>query len=91
MRDQGPLSPIPWPVRYFVGLIVHSKISRTLHGQGTGRYSADEISLLKKEAWSALDGIIGASQSRWVLGGETPSEVDASLFGFLVTSLVSPA
>jgi len=67
MRDVGPLSPIPFPIRYFVGLIVYSKISRTLHGQGTGRYSVEEIAVLREEAWSALNDIVGKSD---VLGSK---------------------
>jgi len=89
MRDQGPLSPIPYPIRYFVGLIVHSKILRTMHGQGTGRYTPAELAELQEEAWGSLNEMVG--ENSWVLGGEKPTEADACLYGFLASSMTSPA
>jgi len=91
MRDQGPLHTIPYPIRILVGYIVHSKITRTMHGQGTGRYSAEELAVLREEAWTSLDELVAGSASRWILGGEEPSEADATLFGFLAATMTSLA
>lgn len=97
MRDQGPLTAIPYPIRLFVGWIVYSKISRTLHGQGTGRHTTAELKSLRLEAWSSLDDLLADTPNRghhgihWILGGENPTEADACLYGFLATSLTSPA
>ncbi|ELR10040.1 hypothetical protein GMDG_04445 [Pseudogymnoascus destructans 20631-21] len=66
MRDQGPLSTIPYLPRIIIGQIVYGKITRTLHGQGTGRYSPAEITTLKLETWTALDVLVAEG---WVLGG----------------------
>jgi hypothetical protein len=91
MRDQGPLHTIPYPIRLLVGYIVHSKITRTMYGQGTGRYSAEELDVLRGEAWTSLDDLVAQSKSRWVLGGEEPTEADATLFGFLAATMTSLA
>lgn len=96
MRDQGPLASIPYPIRLFVGWMVHSKISRTLYGQGTGRYTVAELNSLKKEAWTSLDELVADSPGRgrglhWILGDQNPTEADACLYGFLASSLTSPA
>jgi hypothetical protein len=99
MRDQGPLSGIPYPMRLLVGWIVHSTITRTLHGQGTGRYSPAELKSLRLEAWTALDELVAAAAPKragskgisWVLGGQNPTDADACLFGFLAASLATPA
>ena len=97
MRDVGPLSGIPYPVRILVGYLAHSKLVRTLHGQGTGRYSKEELTSLRREAWSSLDDLAAeASRSsgkgpKWILGGEKPTEADACLHGFVASTLSSPA
>jgi hypothetical protein len=96
MRDQGPLATIPYPIRLFVGWMVHSKISRTLYGQGTGRYTTAELRSLRQEAWTSLDELVAETPGRghgphWILGGENPTEADACLHGFLASSLTSPA
>jgi hypothetical protein len=97
MRDEGPLATIPYPIRIFVGMIVHSKITRTLYGQGTGRYSPAELKSLRQEAWTSLDELLadqasdGSHGIHWVLGGKNPTEADASLYGFLAASLTSSA
>ncbi|KFY47046.1 hypothetical protein V494_00221 [Pseudogymnoascus sp. VKM F-4513 (FW-928)] len=90
MRDVGPLSTIPYIPRIIIGQIVYGKITRTLHGQGTGRYSPAEIAALRLETWTAVDALVGDGE-RWLLGGERPTEADASLFGFLASSLTASA
>lgn len=88
MRDFGPLSTIPYLPRLLVGQIVYGKITRTLHGQGTGRYSPAEIAALRLETWAAVDALVGEG---WLLGGEGPTEADACLFGFLAALLTALA
>jgi hypothetical protein len=103
MRDEGPLATIPYPIRVLVGLIVYRKNSQALRGQGAGRYSEDELDLLRSEAWDAINGLISAKRPKarrnalnnsspfWALGGEHPTELDATLFGFLAAVLTCPA
>lgn len=72
---------------------------QTLYGQGTARFSDEEISSFKKRIWGSLDALLVASRQKtnsvdelfWVLGGDQPSEADAVLFGFIVSALVSTA
>jgi hypothetical protein len=98
-RDKA-LWAIPYPIRVVVGLLVHRKVSQMLHGQGTGRYTADEIRIFRKEIWEVVNRLLetSARQSRahverrepfWCLGGAEPTEADTTLYGFVVSVLIS--
>lgn len=95
-RDKA-LYSIPYPLRVLVGYIVHRTVTSTLHGQGVGRLTTEEVCSLKTEIWRIIDHVLGrrlrvapGSQTAvWVLGGEHPTEADASLFGFIVSVLVT--
>lgn len=100
MRD-GVLGAIPYPVRVLVGLLAYRNMSSTLHGQGTGRYSVEEIAALRQEAWNGINELVidarkagsknGAYQVFWLLKGEEPTDVDSTLYGFITSSLVCSA
>ncbi len=100
------LAPLPYPAQVLVGLLVHRKISQTLHGQGTMRYSAEEIISFRQQIWESVDALLAASRRKkktetdagddddatfWVLGGNTPSEADPIVFGFIAAALVCTA
>lgn len=98
-RDKA-LWAIPYPLRVVVGLLVYRNISQMLHGQGTGRYTADEIRIFRKEIWEHVNELLESSlrQSRaqvdkrepfWCLGGTAPTEADTTLYGFVVSVLIS--
>ncbi|KAE8377848.1 hypothetical protein BDV26DRAFT_281573 [Aspergillus bertholletiae] len=95
MRDVI-LATVPWPLRIVIGLIVYSKVTRTLTGQGTMLFSTEEISSLNQEIWERINDALVEARSQheqlegpfWVLGGEEPTEADAALFGFIVSGLV---
>ncbi|KAI9731246.1 MAG: hypothetical protein M1818_007871 [Claussenomyces sp. TS43310] len=68
--------------------------------QGTGRYTDDEIRLLKREIWGAINELLESSLRQmeqkspqdepfWCFGGATPTEADTVLYGFIVSVLVS--
>ena len=61
MRDHV-LWPVPWPIRVFVGSMIYRNTTATLHGQGTGRFSADEIALFRKEIWESFADLLLESQ-----------------------------
>ncbi|KAH8201409.1 hypothetical protein TruAng_004409 [Truncatella angustata] len=93
---------LPYSVRIFVGMMVYRGIVATLHGQGTGRYSAEEIAGFRLEIWDAVNSLLVDSKSKsgidsssqepfWVLGRRQPTEADATLFGFIVSVLISTA
>ncbi|KKK12783.1 hypothetical protein P175DRAFT_0433330 [Aspergillus ochraceoroseus IBT 24754] len=99
MRDHI-LGAIPYPVRVIVGLLIYRGSVRTLHGQGTGRYSRAEIQMFRNEVWESLNGMLAAAQAEakdgddrpfWILGGDEPTEADATVFGFIVSGLICTA
>lgn len=88
-RDQA-LSGVPFPVRYFVGQLVYKKVVRTLFGQGAGRYTSIEVERFRNEIWHSIENLLGAAsvgkregQPFWCLGGDSPTEADLTLFGFI--------
>lgn len=93
---------LPYPVQVVVGLLAHRKITQTLYGQGTMRFSPEEISSFRKQIWESLNALLVASRSKtketgtgsvafWVLGGDEPSEADTAVFGFICSALVCAA
>ncbi|KAI0469116.1 hypothetical protein F4859DRAFT_516466 [Xylaria cf. heliscus] len=99
MRDHV-LWPIPWPIRVFVGSMIYRSTVATLHGQGTGRFTAEEIALFRHEIWESCADLLLESKTKtrpatgepfWVLGGPEPTEADATLFGFIVSTVLATA
>lgn len=103
----GVMGEIPSFVRWIVGLLAYRKVARTLDGQGTGLLSGDDIAMLREEVWEAVDALLteakrttesrknsGGQTERdpfWVLGGESPTEADATLYGFVAGALICDA
>ncbi|KXJ94932.1 hypothetical protein Micbo1qcDRAFT_200396 [Microdochium bolleyi] len=104
MRDYT-LWSVPYPVRVVVGLLIHRNVTAMLYGQGTGRFSAEEIARFRLGIWTSINDVLVESRSKrmaradgdrdrepfWVLGGEEPTEADCALFGFVVSVLISTA
>ncbi|KAH5636355.1 thioredoxin-like fold-containing protein [Parastagonospora nodorum] len=97
MRDYS-MAQLPFPQRYIFGYMAYRAILRTLHGQGTGRLSAEEVHSFRKEIWESVTAILEESRRRaapsecfWVLGGKKPTEADTTVFGFIISSLVATA
>ncbi|KAI0451320.1 hypothetical protein F5B21DRAFT_507354 [Xylaria acuta] len=99
MRDHV-LWSVPWPVRVFVGSMIYRNTVATLHGQGTGRLTAEEIAVFRREIWESCADLLLESQTKtrpatgepfWVLGGPQPTEADATLFGFVSSALLATA
>ncbi|OKL61399.1 hypothetical protein UA08_03845 [Talaromyces atroroseus] len=98
MRD-GIMASIPYPLRVVIGYIAWRQCNATLHGQGTGRFSADEINSFREKIWSSFDNLLADARHKtasgqklfWALGGKEPSEADTALFGFIVAGLVCDA
>lgn len=97
MRDHI-LCTLPYPMRVLLGLIIYRKTLRTLHGQGTGRHTVEEMEAFTSEIWEGINDVLTASRANstsdtpfWVLQGETPSEADATVYGFIVAQLVGKA
>ncbi|KAF2787304.1 hypothetical protein K505DRAFT_329772 [Melanomma pulvis-pyrius CBS 109.77] len=100
MRDYA-LSAVPYPLRVVVGMLAFRGNVRKLHDQGTGRFSDAEIRGFIEEIWTGVDGLLEDSRRMnlgrpegecyWVLGGEEPTEADATVYGFVASVLVSKA
>ncbi|KAI1303798.1 hypothetical protein F5Y03DRAFT_384981 [Xylaria venustula] len=100
MRDHV-LWSLPWPVRVVVGSMIYRNTVSMLNGQGTGRFTPEEIGRFRREIWESFADLALESQSKagggqggepfWVLGGPEPTEVDGSLFGFIVSAWITTA
>lgn len=106
MHDHA-LSSIPWPMRVLIGQIVYRSHKAMLYGQGTLRLSDEEIRASKREIWDSINSVLVAVRSSrgagssgssdpktrplWFLGGDEPTEVDTTLFGFIVSVLLCTA
>ncbi len=81
------LAGFPAPFRPLVGRLVRKTIAKSLHLQGLGRHSKDEIYRLACEDLSALSEFLG---DKPYFFGEKPTELDATAYGFLAQVLWAP-
>lgn len=95
MRDYS-MAKLPLPQRIAAGEQALRANVQKLHDQGTGRFSDDEIHIFRKEIWESVDALLedsqkiaGSDQCFWVLGGDKPTEADATMYGFIVSTLVA--
>jgi glutathione S-transferase len=70
---------VPAPMRPFVTAMVRRKLRATLHGQGIGRHSPDEILALATRSIDAIAEFLG--DKPFFMGSE-PTGVDATMFAF---------
>jgi glutathione S-transferase len=70
---------VPAPVRPFVVAMVKRRLRATLHGQGMGRHSADEIVTLGIRTIDAMADFLG---DKPFFMGREPTGVDATMFAF---------
>jgi glutathione S-transferase len=75
---------VPAPMRPIVKTIVRRKLRGTLHGQGIGRHSADEIVALATRSIDAMADFLG--DKPFFMGSE-PAGVDATMFAFACGAL----
>lgn len=94
-RDQV-LEALPWPMRFLIGSMIYRSHVKTLHGQGTGRFSAAEARGFREEIWVRLNGMLAESRSKsegkecfWCLGGEEATDCDTTVFGFVCSALIA--
>lgn len=95
MRDYS-MAKLPLPQRLAAGQQAYHANVQKLHDQGTGRFSDDEIHHFRKEIWESVNAFLEDSQKKtsadecfWVLGGHSPTEADATVYGFIVSTLVA--
>jgi hypothetical protein len=97
MRDYS-MAKVPFPRRAILGYLGYRANIRKLHDQGTGRFSEDEIRAFRRAIWESVNALLEECQrsgkpdeSFWVLGGARPTEADATVYGFIVSTLVADA
>lgn len=86
--ERGPamfFKEVPAPLRGLIVWMVRRKVKRNLHGQGFGRYSAEEGRAIVVRAYAAIATYL---EGRDYLGGAQPIGSDAALFPFLASALV---
>src|SRR5262249_36487658 len=71
---------VPAPLRPFVIGMVRRQVRRSLHGQGMGRHSREEVIALATKAIDATAAFLAAKP--YMMGPE-PTGVDATAFAFV--------
>ncbi len=79
--------PVPAPIRPLVAAMARRGVRQSLHGQGIGRHSRDQIYEFGSRDIGALAALL--DNRDYVLGTE-PRSVDASVYGVLATLIYPP-
>lgn len=97
MRDQI-LFNMPYPARVMIGLYIYRMVKGNLYGQGTLRYTPDEIWTMRREVYESIEAMLVEAERKtsggspfWVLGRSGPTEADTTLFGFIASGLMNQA
>lgn len=78
---------IPWPLRSLVFGRLQKDVKRTLHGQGLGRHSPDQIYGFGRQALAAIATRVGSGPFFF---GDTPRSIDAALYPQLLNVAEAP-
>ncbi len=78
---------VPAPVRPLVTALVRRNMRQALYLQGTLRHSDKEIMELAIDDWRAILCVMSDGQYFF---GDRPSTIDATVFGALATTLMTP-
>ena len=85
--DKGPrkfFDAVPAVMRPVIIAMVRRDVKKTLHGQGTGRHTDDEIIHLASRDLKALSDFLG--DKPYFMGGK-PTGVDATVHAFIASCL----
>jgi glutathione S-transferase len=85
--DKGPrnfFQKIPAPIRPFLIPMIRRQVRRSLHGQGFGRHSPEEIVSLGTRSINATADFLGTKP--YMMGAE-PTSLDATAFAFIAGTL----
>ncbi len=77
---------VPLPMRALVCWMAQKKVRRSLHLQGFGRHSDEEILAMTTEMLQAMSDLLGDKNYMF---GEQPSTLDATAYGFLCEFILS--
>lgn len=93
---------MPYPMQLIVGLLAYRQTMQNLHGQGTARFSPEEIGSFRLQIWESISALLALSKSKskaasadeglfFVLGKDEPTEADATVFAFIASAMVCAA
>ncbi len=85
--DKGPrnfFNVLPALIRPIAAAKVRREMRRSLHGQGIGRMSSEEVRILAERAAATLSVQLG--DKPWMMGAE-PTALDAAAWSFVAASL----
>lgn len=85
VTTQEIFGDVPWPLRSFLSWFFRRRVTGVLHSAGTGRHSPEEVHRLQKEAFEALEAKY--AEHKYFHGGELPSRIDLTVYGFLANIL----
>lgn len=71
---------LPAPLKWFVPNMIRKDVIKTLHRQGTGRHTKEEILLMADRVFSSLSVILG---DKSYFSGERVCSFDATAYGML--------
>ena len=70
---------LPGAIRWFAPGLIRGKVRKSLHAQGAGRHTADEVNQMLADDWRAIATILG---DRPFLLGDQIRTVDCTVFAF---------
>ncbi|MCY1282953.1 hypothetical protein D9M68_335920 [compost metagenome] len=76
---------LPIPLRWVAPGLVRGKVRKSLHAQGIGRHSREELLAFAREDLQALSDLLGAAP---YFGGVQPSSADAATYGVLANLIL---
>ncbi|KAH0832950.1 hypothetical protein J3R83DRAFT_11923 [Lanmaoa asiatica] len=84
---QESFGSIPWPLRSFMSWFFRWRVTGVLYSAGVGRHSPEEVHRLQKEALDVLEAKY--AEHKYFHGGELPSRIDLTVYGFLANILLA--
>jgi glutathione S-transferase len=85
--ERGPahfFDRVPAPVRGLVRKMVRGRVRKSLHAQGMGRHTQDEMNQLGERALGSIAAILGDQP---YLMGAVPCGADATVYAFMLGTL----
>ncbi len=85
--EKGPATffqAAPAPIRPLIKWMLKKRLTKTLHGQGTSRYTRDERKQLATRSLESISAVLGSKA--WLFG-EMPHSADATVAAFIISAL----
>lgn len=86
-RGQEFFDQLPPGVRVLVRTIARSQLRKQLYARGVGRHEHERIVAMGKSDLDAIDGLLGDSAFFF---GDSPTDIDATVFAFMAVTQWTP-